>query len=151
MLSQEKSLTASMNRTMLGRSRSHRISACSDLIGMPYVLGADGNSGAIDCIHLVYQALRVMEIPTPPFKSNWYEYPTREILRDINQWGMRVEDPTYDGDVSILPDSETGWAFGVTWCSGILYINRMMMAVTWCPIRSVPSTRSYRYSPTKER
>ena len=118
---------------------------------MPYVLGADGSRGSIDCIHLVYEALRVMEIPTPPFKQSWYELPAREIMRDITSWGNRIASPTYDGDVSVLPDSETGWAFGVTWNSGILHINRGVMAVSWSPHELVQPSRSYRYSPTNER
>lgn len=136
---------------MSDRSQSLPISTCSDLIGMPYVLGADGTKGSIDCIHLVYRALAVMDIPTPPFKASWYELPTKEILDDLTGWGNRIASPTYDGDVSLLPDSETGWAFGVTWASGILHINRMVMAVNWCPIDSVPTTRSYRYCPTNGR
>ena len=127
------------------------MSGCSDLIGMPYVLGADGRSGAIDCIHLVYRALAMMDIPTPPFKPHWYDLPTREILTDLNAWGMRTPSPTYDGDVSVLPDSETGWAFGVTWNNGILHINRRLMRVSWAPTELVPVSRSYRYFPTRER
>ena len=73
---------------------------------MPYVLGADGTRGAIDCIHLVYQALHLMEIPTPPFKRRWYDLPRQEIMRDITAWGTRIPHPTYDGDVSLLPDSK---------------------------------------------
>ena len=131
--------------------QSHPLSSCSDLIGKPYLLGADGTDGPIDCIHLVYQALKIMNIPTPDFKKHWYELPHREILRDLNAWGIRIESPTYDGDVSVLPDSETGWAFGVTWCSGILHINRALMAVNWSPLDLVPITRSYRYSPSSAR
>jgi len=118
---------------------------------MPYVLGADGSRGSIDCIHLVYEALRVMGIPTPAFKECWYELPAREIMRDIRAWGNRIASPTYDGDVSVLPDSETGWAFGVTWNEGILHINRAVMAVNWSPCAMVPISRSYRYSPTNGR
>lgn len=118
---------------------------------MPYVLGADGTRGSIDCIHLVYEALRVMGIPTPAFKQCWYELPAREIIRDITAWGNRIASPTYDGDVSVLPDSETGWAFGVTWNEGILHINRAVMAVNWSPCAMVPISRSYRYSPTNGR
>lgn len=115
---------------------------------MPYVLGANGKHGCIDCIHMVYEALRVMEIPTPTFKQQWYELPMREIMHDIESWGNRITSPTYDGDVSILPDSEMGWAFGVTWCSGIFHINRGVMAVSWSPLELVQTSRSYRYSPT---
>ena len=131
---------------MSANSQSLPVSSCSELIGMPYELGADGTKGSIDCIHLVYEALRVMSIPTPPFKTSWYELPARQIMRDINGWGNRIPSPTYDGDVSVLPDSETGWAFGVTWCSGILHINRGVMAVSWSPLELVPLSRSYRYS-----
>ena len=129
-------------------SQLRPISDCSDLIGRPYVLGADGTKGPIDCIHMVYEALRVMHIPTPSFKEHWYEMPHRQILRDLNAWGIRIASPTYDGDVSVLPDSEMGWAFGVTWCSGILHINRALMAVNWSPLDLVPTSRSYRYSPS---
>lgn len=139
-----------MKRT-LGNSQSLQISTCSDLIGLPYLLGADGTHGSIDCIHLVYEALRVMDIPTPTFKQHWYDLPKREIMRDIRGWGNRIASPTYDGDVSLLPDSETGWAFGVTWNDGILHINRAVMAVNWSPIGLVPTSRSYRYSRMSER
>lgn len=136
---------------MWDHSQSQQISDCSELIGMPYVLGANGRQGSIDCIHLVYEALRVMEIPTPPFKQKWYDLPKQEIMRDLTGWGIRIPHPTYDGDVSLLPDSETGWAFGVTWCSGILHINRGVMAVNWSPLELVPTSRSYRYSPMSGR
>ena len=118
---------------------------------MPYVLGANGSNGAIDCIHMVYQALAVMEVPTPPFKPSWYDLSPRDILRDLRGWGIRISHPTYNGDVSVLPDSQTGWAFGVTWSSGILYINRELMAVSWSPVDMVPISRSYRCSLTRGR
>ena len=136
---------------MLGHSQSQRISTCADLIGLPYLLGADGTEGCIDCIHLVYEALRVMGVPTPAFKPHWYDLPKREIMRDITGWGNRIASPTYDGDVSLLPDSETGWAFGVTWNDGILHINRAVLAVSWSPVGLVQISRSYRYSLTNGR
>ena len=119
------------------------------LIGMEYQLGADGTDRKIDCIHLCYTVLEELGIPTPEFKDSWYAIDSREILRDLALWGVRVEAPRYNGDVLILNDSETGWAFGVVWQNGLLLINRLTNQVNWFPFNAVLPLRVYRYCPTK--
>ena len=67
------------------------MSDCSDLIGMPYRLGADGSDGHIDCIHLCYEVWERVGVKGPPFKQSWYEANKWEVCRDLLQWGLRVE------------------------------------------------------------
>ena len=117
-------------------------SACHELIGLRYRLGADGSDGEIDCIHLVYEALRIMGIPTPVFKPCWYEASRHEIARDLLRWGYRVDMPLYNGDVVLLPQDTV--SFGVTWEKGILYINQAKQAVDWCPTRRLSTSRCFR-------
>jgi cell wall-associated NlpC family hydrolase len=120
-----------------------------DLIGMEYRLGADGSNREIDCIHLCYRVLADLGIPVPAFKQSWYETDAREILKDINAWGIRVSYPHYNGDILLLPDSYRGWAFGVVWQNGFLLINRLTNQVNWCPSSVVQPKRIYRYCPTR--
>lgn len=117
-------------------------SACHELIGLRYRLGADGSDGEIDCIHLVYEALRIMGIPTPVFKQSWYEASRIEIARDLLHWGHRVDSPLYNGDVVLLPQEST--AFGVTWDRGILHISQRRQAVHWCPTRQLTKSHCFR-------
>ena len=116
---------------------------------MKYKLGADGSNKEIDCIHLCYKALADIGIPTPTFKTSWYERNTREILRDLAAWGDRVSEPYYDGDVLVLLEPDQGWAFGVAWQKGFLLINGLTKQVNWCPSNTAQLLRAYRYSPTK--
>ena len=51
-----------------------------------------------------------------------------------------------DGDVVLITGDPV--AFGVVWQQGILYINRLTMAVDWKPINSVSTLRSYRMKKT---
>jgi len=115
---------------------------CSDLIGRPYHLGADGTGTEIDCIHLVYTVLERLGIPTPAFNSDWYNSDLKTIIRAIRDWGNRVAQPEYDGDVVMLAHDH--WAFGVTWQSGILYVNRDLQKVAWCPLSAASKCRCYR-------
>lgn len=110
------------------------MSDCSDLIGRPYRLGADGTDAEIDCIHLVYVVLERLKIETPPFNPDWYTATRRQIIRDILGWGRRIQQPEYDGDILLL--RESNWAFAVTWQTGILYINRHLSKVAWAPARA---------------
>lgn len=105
-----------------------------DLIGKPYRYGANGKGpdNAIDCIHLVYQVLERLQIATPAFNQNWYNASRIQIARDLLKWGDRLVDPAYDGDVTLLAQTEA--AFAVTWSGGCLYINQHLKAVAWCPI-----------------
>ena len=121
------------------------MSGCSDLIGMPYRLGADGSDGHIDCIHLCYKALGHIGIDPPPFKQSWYEASKWEVSRDLLGWGFRVKKPEYDGDILLLP--QQSWAFAVTWQTGILYINRRMGKVQWSSARLFATYHCFR---TKE-
>ena len=106
------------------------MSDCSDLIGIPYRRGSDLiTDGHIDCIHLVYEVLKRLNIPTPEFRSQWYEADRRSVLKDLYKWGYRVQDPLYDGDVIVIP--EEGWNFAVAWKRGILYCNPMVERVAW--------------------
>lgn len=109
------------------------MSICSDLIGMPYELGADGSNGRIDCIHLCYRVLRHLEIEAPDFKASWYQASRWEIARDLLGWGSRVKTAEYDGDILLLQQQTL--AFAVTWQTGILYINRQTEAVNWGSLR----------------
>ena len=118
------------------------MSDCVDLIGLRYRLGADGSNGEIDCINLVYEVLRRCQIPTPTFRSEWYEASWRTIARDLLAWGRRVSEPTYDGDVLLLRQDTK--AFAVTWQSGILYINRHTERVNWCLPGAVGSYHCFR-------
>lgn len=115
---------------------------CSDLVGKPYRLGADGSDGSIDCIHLVYTVLNRLQIPTPKFQPDWYTADIKTVLRDIHKWGRRVAQPQYDGDVLLL--RQGGWGFAVVWQDGILYINGKVQKVAWSPLCAVQDCRSYR-------
>lgn len=115
-----------------------------DLIGKPYRLGADGTGadGAIDCIHLVYEVLARLNIPTPKFQADWYNQSVRQYGRDLLKWGTRVEQPQYDGDVLLLNQGDP--VFAVVWSRGCLYINRHLKAVAWCPIDGMSSSHCFR-------
>ena len=118
------------------------MSDCSDLIGMPYRLGADGSDGYIDCIHLCYKALERMGINAPEFKPSWYEASKWEVCRDLMRWGFRVEKAEYDGDILLLP--QQSWAFAVTWQTGILYVNRMSKKIQWSSVRLLTKYHCFR-------
>jgi hypothetical protein len=115
-----------------------------DLIGKPYRLGADGTDpdGALDCIHLVYTVLGRLGIATPEFDPSWYDNNKTKILRALLRWGDRVDQPQYDGDVLLLP--QTTATFAVSWSQGCLYINQHLKAVAWSPFPVHPSCRCFR-------
>jgi cell wall-associated NlpC family hydrolase len=115
---------------------------CVDLIGMRYRLGGDGTAREIDCINMVYIALRDMQIETPPFDQSWYNASWRTIARDLLRWGRRVPSATYDGDVILLRQDRT--AFAVTWSQGALYINEQNQQVAWCPLTALPPHVAFR-------
>ena len=114
-----------------------------DLIGRPYRYGADGTDpdGALDCIHLVYEVLSRLSIPTPPFNTNWYDASNLAVARDLLRWGRRISQPIYDGDVAILPAEGH---FGIAWHQGILYISHELGKVAWCPIGAMHNIRFFR-------
>jgi hypothetical protein len=99
---------------------------------MPYRLGGDGSDGTIDCINLVYTVLARLDIATPPFNPAWYTATRTAIVRDLLRWGRRVAEPTYDGDVLLLPTEHK--AFGVVWDNGILNIGELSQQVQWTPL-----------------
>lgn len=115
-----------------------------DLIGRPYRYGADGTDpdGALDCIHLVYEVLERLGIQTPPFDPTWYTSSATTIARSLLQWGSRISCPAYDGDIAVLLQPST--AFSVTWQTGILYINRHLSQVAWCPIGTLQTYHCFR-------
>lgn len=115
---------------------------CSDLIGRPYHLGADGTDTQIDCIHLVYTVLERLGIPTPAFDPTWYDSDLKTILKAIKNWGSRVAQPEYDGDVVLL--RQKGWGFAVVWQKGILYINGELQRVAWSPLCGLQYYRCFR-------
>lgn len=110
--------------------------ACSDLIGRPYRLGADGtgDDGAIDCIHLVLQVHQNLGLPTAAVCCDWYA--GKRIGRDLLTWCRRIERAEYDGDVLLL--TQASLAFAVFWKQGCLYINQISKTVAWCPIGMMP-------------
>jgi hypothetical protein len=115
---------------------------CSDLIGTPYRLGADGSDGHIDCIHLVYTVLERYDIPTPELQQSWYTDSQTTVLRALLSWGNRVDDPTYNGEVVLIP--QHSWAFAVTWQTGILYINPHLSQVAWSTPRMFKKLHYFR-------
>lgn len=84
----------------------------------------------------------MLEIPTPPFNPHWYEAGKVTVLRDLLSWGERVDKPTYDGDIVLF--DQNGWAFAVTWQTGILYINRQLEKVSWCSVQSLGKYHCFR-------
>lgn len=115
---------------------------CDSLIGLRYRRGADGTNGEIDCISLVYRALEHLALRPPPFDVSWYDMPPRQILRELQSHTVRIDHPSYDGDITLFYGQ---WpAFGVTWKSGLLYINETLLRVDWKPLSSLSIRRSYR-------
>ena len=117
-------------------------SDCSDLIGRPYLLGANGSGPEIDCIHLCYEALRRMGIKTPTFKQSWYKASRMEVCRDLLAWGFRVRRAEYDGDILLLP--QHSWAFAVTWQNGGLYIHPQTKMVMWSLVQAFTTYHCFR-------
>ena len=108
---------------------------------MRYRLGGDGSDGTIDCIHLVYAALKEQGIQTPAFDSSWYEQKPRSYLRDLLRWGEKVSEP-YNGDVLWEPGE--GPVFAAIWQDGILHINEARNAVHWLPVGVLTNESKYR-------
>ena len=118
----------------------------SELLGMQFVMGADGTDRKIDCIHLCLYALDNFKIPRPDLDLRWYETGAMTHLRAMRKWGRKIKQPTYNGD--ILWVGGGGPTFAVVWDSGILHINRQSETVNWCPIGKISNFRAYRYFPT---
>ena len=118
------------------------MSDCSDLIGYRYRLGATGEDGEIDCIHLVYTVLGRLGMPVPDFRDDWYDASARVIARDLLRWGRRVDRAEYDGDVLLV--AQDPWAFAVVWLQGVLYINTEQQKVAWCSLRQLRKYRCFR-------
>lgn len=68
--------------------------------------------------------------------------PTRQVLRDLLQWGERIKQPLYDGDVALIHGSE--WMFGVAWSKGLLIVSDASKTVRWAAIARVPHCRYFR-------
>jgi hypothetical protein len=105
-----------------------------DLIGLPYKLGAHPSSGKTDCINLVYEVRNRLGLDNPPLDNSWYTAGKISVLRALLSWGAQVQQPLYDGDVAL--SSQSDWAFGVVWQTGILHISTLSKAVAWSPIAS---------------
>jgi len=119
------------------------MSSCSDLIGLRYQFGANGENNEIDCIHLVYKALKYMGKNPPPFKDDWYTTTSSiSIARDLLSYCTKVDKPEYDGDVVLIPQNT--WSFGVVWHTGLLYINAESERVAWCPLDNLNKCRCFR-------
>lgn len=119
------------------------MSDCSKLIGLRYRFGATGEDGEIDCIHLVYTALRYMGIEPPPFRDEWYTTSSGiSIARDLFSYCTKVDRPQYDGDVVLLP--QNNWSFGIVWHTGLLYIHPGLEQVAWCPLDNLKKCRCFR-------
>lgn len=114
------------------------------MLGKPYRLGADGTDadGAVDCINLVYMTLAELGIEAPTFQKSWYTASRIRIIRDLLNWGRRIDEVEYDGDVLLLPQAQA--TFAVTWNRGCLYINQHSKVVAWCPIGSLPTNHCFR-------
>jgi len=110
---------------------------------MRYRLGGDGSDGTIDCIHLVYAVLAELDIPTPELLQRWYDYPRMEIARALLKWGKRVDQPTYDGDVSLLKGEQV--IFGVQWLGGVMVVSQESARVLWCPTSAVELLHTFRH------
>jgi hypothetical protein len=109
---------------------------CEHLLGRRYSYGDS------DCIHLVIDALTAMGMNPPAVQQAWYTMTPRQVLRELAHYCNRVDLPAYDGDITVLAASPL--AFGVTWQTGILYINQQMQAVDWKPAHALTIRRSYR-------
>ena len=109
---------------------------CEQLIGRRYSYGES------DCIHLVIDALQLMRMNPPAVQRRWYAMTPRQVLRELQHYCDRVDAPAYDGDITVLAASPL--AVGVTWQTGILYINQQMQAVDWKPAHALTIRRSYR-------
>ena len=120
------------------------MSDCSDLIGRPYRLGADGSGsdGAIDCIHLCYTAFDRLGINAPPFNHAWYDGDRRLILRELYGSFVRIHNDYTDGDLLLIPQNP--WAFAVIWSQGVLYIEPVLEKVQWSSLRMFTKARYYR-------
>ena len=118
------------------------------MLGMDYVLGADGTDRQIDCIHLCLYALDEFEIKRPALNVNWYKTSALTHLRALRKWGKKVERPTYNGDIlwcgGIAP------TFAVVWDTGVLHINNQSEKVHWCPVDRISNYRTFRCSHTSD-
>ena len=119
---------------------------CADLVGLQYRLGATGQDGEIDCIHLVYTVQKRLGIPVPALNPAWYSASRMTVARALLEWGDRVEKPCYDGDVLLFP--QDSWAFGVIWQQGALYINRHLERVNWCSLGQLSDCHCFRMKNT---
>jgi hypothetical protein len=109
---------------------------CEHLLGRRYSYGDS------DCICLVIDALTAMGMNPPVVQQAWYIMTPRQVLRELAHYCNRVDLPAYDGDITVLAASPL--AFGVTWQTGILYINQQMQAVDWKQAHALLIRRSYR-------
>ena len=115
----------------------------SELLGMKFVMGADGTDRKIDCIHMCLYALDQFNIPRPDLNPDWYQTGAMTHLRAMRKWGERINQPDYNGD--ILWCGGSGPTFAVVWDQGILHINHLSETVHWCPVDRISNYRAFRY------
>ena len=109
---------------------------CEQLIGRRYSYGDS------DCIHLVIDALQLMGKQPPAVQAAWYVMTPRQVLRELEHYCDRIDAPFYDGDIAVLTAAPL--AFGVSWQTGILYVNQQLKAADWKPAHALTIRRSYR-------
>ena len=78
----------------------------------------------------------------PAVKKAWYTMTPRQVLRELAEYCDRIDRPAYDGDITVLAANPL--AFGVTWQTGILYVNQQTQAVDWKLAHALTIRRSYR-------
>ena len=115
---------------------------CESLIGLRYRFGATGENGEIDCIHLVIKALNLMGFSPPPCARRWYKMTEAEIIGELQRYTDQIDRPVYNGDIAAWHDTRP--AFGVTWETGLLYINRQTERVDWKPLGMFTIHRCFR-------
>ena len=119
---------------------------CESLIGLRYRLGADGGNGEIDCIHLVLKALQIMGFKPPACDRRWYRMSEASILKELQRHTDRIDRPAYNGDIAAWHDQRP--AFGVTWETGILFVNQQTKRVDWKPLGAFTIHRCFRMKST---
>ena len=82
-----------------------------------------------------------MNVSTPVFKQTWYSAKLITIARDLLQWGDRVAEPLYNGDVVLLDASAV--VFGVVWDRGILVVSEASKQVQWHPLERLKHSVLY--------
>lgn len=114
-----------------------------DLIGKQYGYGQNGiDTNEIDCINLVRIVHRRLGKQFPEIKPEWYTLSKYGVMRELLKWTIRVEQPSYDGDIALIYREAA--AFAVVWQNGALYINKMTQQVAWSPLEPLGKFHCFR-------